>query len=237
LSDNTKSVKSENKTIVDHKNKLIAAEDRELRHIQKMYSIFAEKYAKARRILDTKEIASAFDIQKTSNVKLQLFAVKHDIDLVSLASNNNISQEVANLLLLKCSKPHDSYMLEVRKNLLFNPVVYNNLEFFEKLYELDIIMKNRKTAEPAALADLLNLTTYAPVELLLFLVQKANSIQDFGLAYHFYLTVVNRQKEVTTWLEERNPELAGLPFNWVMRAAGIDYDFSKFSANDFDLLW
>lgn len=233
--DNAKSVQSE--TIADHKNKLITAEERELGHLKIMYSIFVEKYAKANRTLDTKEIALAFDFEKTSNIKLQLFAVEHDIDLVSLASNNNISQEVANLLLMKSVVPNNIQTLKVRRKLFLNPVVYNNLELFEKLYEFDVIIKDRKHAEPAALADLLNLITYAPVDLLLFLVKKANSVKDFDLAYHFYLTVVNRHKEVTTWLEERNPELAGLPFTWVMRAVGIEYDFSKFSAKDFDLLW
>lgn len=191
---------------------LTSAEMKELIKLEKAYKIidrikspFVQQCSIA--ILLGDEIL----FQETRNIGIHYFCLENNIGLLALSANRNISKETAISLFNK--NFNDELRINALRLTLFSmPVVYNDLELFEMLFN-----KSFSSIGEDILGFAGHLSGFYPINVFMFLLPQAIESE---VTYNYAHAIVNREKEILEWVNENNPALSNLPLAWVLKAYG-----------------
>lgn len=200
------------KTILPSDVKLTKEESDELYELEQVYDESNSSHSYLKK----------FSLDSANNVGLHYFCLENDFLLDVLASNENISSDVAVSIFLSVSEnkngrtDDDDFLLFKMYALLMNPVVFYDFQLFEAIINENIDEPNRDLLffPPHFLASM-------PVSILLFLLPKVNLFQQEAVRKAYFKASNLRKVEILEWVKENKPDLANLPLSWVLRAYGF----------------
>lgn len=199
---------------------LTARQEKELKNLEQRYQKTLNASIYNLVPLSAYSLMEERDIKHTTNVGLHWFCIKNDLSLRDLSANTNISIELAYLILENANSKGETITANsIRRGLLFNHGIYEDLTLFKLV--LDSCVESGKNSALRKLAET-NLID-APIDIFMFLISTNKITTPYTIEAYLELSK-KRSKDIQDWATKNNPELAGVPASWVLRA----YGFSEF---------
>lgn len=160
-----------------------------------------------------------FEIHSTDNAGLHYFCLEHDLGVLHLAYNQNLSKDVYMLLfekamlitdLLRASNVY--FTLLDNRSVIRNPTLFTLT--FEALRKMDPNFDIFKLLTRKALSEV-NIDIFMSI-----LVEAGCSKYDTA-KIRFARAALSREAEILEWVSRTSPEFKDLPLSWFLRAHGI----------------
>lgn len=190
----------------------------ETQELQKLEALYASGEIYSSQELGVKELYEDFNFKTTTNTGIHNFCIDRMFNLVALASNETITLLTASLIFYKEKDKAGSVAKYVSYELLRNPVVYNNAELYNLIFDNASSVDYEET-----LLALLYSVEFIPVTVLLPMLLKVNTAlqQDSFIKSHYLHNVYLRKVEIREWLNNKYPMPETTPFSWVLRSYGV----------------
>jgi hypothetical protein len=157
-----------------------------------------------------------FSFISTTNIGVHYFCVERNIALKVLSNNRHLSKEMVLLIFNKIKPFRGNDKEATQVNLLCHRVVFNDLELFAKLFFI-LFPENKKSI----LTSVGVVISYAPIDILMFMLPIVFKVNNKEQNISYKAVAINRSFSVLEWVEQNEPELAGLPLSWIFKTYGF----------------
>jgi hypothetical protein len=167
------------------------------------------------------DAAAEFNVAHNTNVGIHYFCIENDFELSSIASNKNISLEIAETIFEKTSSLNIARRTTIYYVLVCNPVVSANFELFKKVFKFINFDNSFATLTIDFIAPVASIEVLMLVlnELRRSVANKSPALKEERFIT-FTKSLEPRKEEITQWLKDNNSDLVGLPFSWVLKLYG-----------------
>ena len=170
------------------------------------------------------KLTAMFDIHKTTNEGIHHFCVERNLNLKALAKNSNISPMVAFLIHNKIAATKPVDQLVIFNALMSNAVVFSNVNLFNVIFKTAFENfsegKNKETAF-ALLKALTIILPHVNAGVFITLLPEVGNLENSELNEKYYKLANERKEDIVKFVRDNVPDLADLPFSWILRVYGI----------------
>ena len=163
-------------------------------------------------------LAERAEILNTENVGIHYFCLENNFSLEHLAHNRNLSPAIISLLNDKLKSEDTVIGKNVSFSLLNNSAVSKHAVLFEEIFNNFI-----ETTDGFDMSDIftpISLYTVNIDSFMLILTEAGYS--TLQSTREVYAEIARkREDEIQLWLQRCKPDLAELPFSWVLRTYGL----------------